>query len=433
MSIDTTGQDSAIKSGWSKKTTFFIGLVIALAALGISIWFMRNKPRTVRQPPAPQVPVVEILRLCPTNERVVIEAMGLAIPAREVRLQPEVSGRIVHVHPQLVEGGIIREGEVLVRIEDRTYRAAQARAQAALKTAQSSYRIEEGQQQLAKEDWALMQQLAPEMAADQALALREPQRDSAQAAVESAQAALDEATFNLEHTVITAPFDAAVVSADAEIGARAAPGTVLAHLVGTKAGWVRASIPVDQLEWLQFRGGPGGRGSAAVIYLQGGQDRQGEVIRRLPDLELNARMARILVEVKDPLALEHGQAAPLLLNDYVRLAIEGAELKEVYDIPRKALRDGHEIWLMDGQGTLRMHPITLVWGNREHVAVRASLPPEPQLIISELAAPVEGMAIRAQGAEGMAQGAEGIAHGAEGRVPATPKARPVKKESSDVR
>ncbi|MFH0880523.1 MAG: HlyD family efflux transporter periplasmic adaptor subunit, partial [Lentisphaerota bacterium] len=293
-----------------------------------------------------------------------------------------------------------RQGDELVRFEKLPYEVALLRAQAALKTAQSNLRIEQGQQEVALEDWNLMKKLAPDLGTDSALALREPQLASAQAAIESAQAAVDEASYNLEHTILKAPFDGAVLSADAEVGGRAAPGAVLAHLIGTESCWVRVVLPVEQLNWIDLESEQEGKGSPVTIYLSEGSTRKGRVLRRLPDLEQDARMARVVVEVVDPLGLtpEGGKRlTPLLMNDYVRVMIEGIELEQVCSIPRSAVHDGNELWLLTADSTLHMQSVDVVWGNRSHVLARGSLAPESRLITSELATPVEGMNLRAVG------------------------------------
>ena len=84
------------------------------------------------------------------------------------------------------------------------------------------------------------------------------------------------------------------------MGSQAMPQSDLGTLVGTDAYWVKVSIPVDRLQWVSVPGSP------ATIISNGGTARKGRVIKLLGDLEEKGRMARLLVEVRDPLALRPG-------------------------------------------------------------------------------------------------------------------------------
>jgi RND family efflux transporter MFP subunit len=379
----------------SKIAAGFIATVVLIAAMLATAWMLRNRPRAERRPPMAQTPVADVQPLVRTNCIVRLEAMGVVLPAREVSLQAEVSGRIVSIHPQLKEGGLVRQGEELLRLDDRSYAATLKQKEAALKTAESNLQIEEGQQAVARADLELMETVVSESAVNRQLALREPQRHAAEAAVAAARAAVDEARLNIERTRILAPWNAVVLAANAEVGGQASPGNVLAHLAGAETFWIRAALPVDHLQWIRFPGDDDNESSSVTVLQGDDRTRSGTVLRRLPDLDAAARMARILISVSDPLGLERGDGAPpLLLNDYVSVRIEGSELRNVYRIPRSALRDGNFIWLMDAEHALRVHPVHFLWGTRDTVLIRDSLPAEHQLVLSALAAPVEGMKLR---------------------------------------
>ena len=126
----------------------------------------------------------------------------------------------------------------------------------------------------------------------------------------------------------------------------------------------------------------------------------------LADLSKEGRMARLLVEVKDPLDLKakDGRRPPMLIGEYVRVLIDGAPLPDVYRIPRFALRNDNQIWLADSQHKLAVRPVQPLWREEEYVYVRDGLRPEEQLIISALSAPVDGMDLRLEKTESKAAG-----------------------------
>jgi hypothetical protein len=109
-------------------------------------------------------------------------------------------------------------------------------------------------------------------------------------------------------------------------------------------------------------------------------------------------MARLLVSVPDPLGLsgKEGDLQPLIIGEYVRVEIEGKELHEVFSIPRTALRNDREIWVVTGDGKLAIRPVAIIWRDETHVLVRDGLQDGDLLIVSSLAVPVDGMAVRVE-------------------------------------
>lgn len=386
-------------AGW---LAWLAGLLVLGGSVGGGVWYMRNKPHADRKTPEQRVPLVEVWAPARTNACVTVESMGVVLPSREVSLQAEVSARILEIHPMLIEGGVVRAGDVLMRLDASSFEATLLRQRAALATAQANLSLERGHQAVALQDLATMREMELAADVDRALALREPQLAIAQAAVASAQAAVEEAALNVARTTIAAPFDAVVVSADAECGGRGAPGVVFAHLAASEAFWVRAAVPVSRLALIRLPDADGAGGAAATVVLADGRARQGRVIRRLPDVESDARMARVMVEVRDPLAVSSpdaaGDQAPLLLQDYVRVQIQGNRIEDVFRIPRPALHDGNTVWVLNGEDRLHIQTVEVVWGDVDAVLVRAVFPEGARLIRSELAAPVEGMRVRLRAA-----------------------------------
>ena len=107
-------------------------------------------------------------------------------------------------------------------------------------------------------------------------------------------------------------------------------------------------------------------------------------------------MARILVEVKDPLDLkkENKDQAALLIGEYVRIEIQGHELQNVFRIPRTAQRDNSMIWIANRASKLEIRRIETIWRDAETVLIRDGLEPDEKIIISDLAAPIEGMPVQ---------------------------------------
>jgi multidrug efflux pump subunit AcrA (membrane-fusion protein) len=201
---------------------------------------------------------------------------------------------------------------------------------------------------------------------------------------------------DLERTQIRASFNAMVRSKSVDIGSQVTPQEPLAEMVGTDNYRIQVSMPLDRLEWIQTPSQTGDPGSKVRIIYGQGHERSGQVVRLLGDLATEGRMARILVEVADPLGLNAStkDRTPLLIGEYVRVEIQGRKLDGVFEIPRTALRDHSSVWLVGKNQTLEIRKVRAIWRDPEIVLLKDALKPGEHLIISDLAAPVTGMMLR---------------------------------------
>jgi len=363
-------------------------ICIALPALAIIIAsvLVATAPKAEKKRPPKSAALVEVKTLEPTDETVVLELAGTVTPAEEVLLRARVSGEVVSISPHFIEGGLLDKGEEAVLIDPVDYELALTAANSALETARFNYKLELGRQDVAQREWDM---LKTDDATEQEkeLALRIPHLAASKAALEAAEATLANAALDLGRTTIRAPFNAIVISRNVNTGSQASLQDVLASLAGTDAYWVLVSIPVDRLEWVEIPG------STARITSPSGAVREGHVIKLLADLEEKGRMARLLIEVSDPLCLrpENAERKPLLIGEYVRADVSGRELQQVYSIPRKALHNNGDIWIATQDNTLDIRPVDVLWRDGQRILVRDGIREGERLIVSDLTAPVQGM------------------------------------------
>jgi hypothetical protein len=78
----------------------------------------------------------------------------------------------------------------------------------------------------------------------------------------------------------------------------------------------------------------------------------------------------------------------------VRVEILGERLRDIFVIPRTALRDGETVWLLKPDMTLDIRSVVPVWRDKETVVVTNALQTGDRLIVSDIAGPVAGMLLR---------------------------------------
>ena len=101
----------------------FLPIVIITISTAAAVWMLTQKdpPQTIDKKPPSML--VDVMRAQVTNEKITVKAQGTVTPRTQTTLVSEVSGLITEVSPTFVAGGFFNKGDVLVRIDDRNYRA----------------------------------------------------------------------------------------------------------------------------------------------------------------------------------------------------------------------------------------------------------------------------------------------------------------------
>jgi len=376
---------------------FLLPAIVITCGVIAAVWMMQTGPKAKPRERVRNAVMVDVRPVVFGAYQTTVSVMGTVKPKHEVELKPEVSGKVIELGDHLVPGGFVREGETLLVIDPRDYELNVRQLENDVARAEADLKLEIGQQRVARKEYEL---LGEEVSDEElALMLREPQLESAKANLDAAQINLEQARLDLQRTTVKAPFNAVVISRDVNIGTSVSQSTAIATLVGTDSYWVEASIPVSQLKWVK-PGNTGKPSSTAHVYdpAAWGRDayRTGKTAGLTADLEEQGRMARLLIEVPDPLSLS-GQTdglPPLLLGSYVRVEIEGETLPRATSIERNLVHDGDQVWIMDSSDQLDIRTIEIEFRAVDHVLATGGLEDGERLVVSNLPSPVHGMALR---------------------------------------
>ncbi|WP_138429596.1 efflux RND transporter periplasmic adaptor subunit [Fodinibius saliphilus] len=327
-----------------------------------------------------------------------IEGMGTVIPVRDIMLSPRISGQILEVTSKMTPGNYVEKGDTLLKIDPTDYQNALQQRKSQLTQAKSDLVIEMGRQQAARKEYEAYGDTLP--AQNKALVLRNPQLQSARAQVQSAEAALLQAKENLARTVITAPFNAQVLSRNVNIGSQVAPGNTLGRLVGTDHFWVEATVPVSKLKWIPI---PENSSSDTVVTIKNRsawspiQKRKGVIDKVLGSLEGQTRMARILVTVPDPHTYQNESSSrpKLMLGSYVQTIIKGKQLPNIFRIDRDYIRNDETVWVMKN-GKLDIRSVSILLQDAKYAYISNGLENNEQLVTTNLSNPTQSAPLRLQ-------------------------------------
>lgn len=375
-----------------------VGILVGAAAAVVTI--QRTAPtaqqiKTTRKSSA----LVETMIVRRESHSPRLSVLGTVLPARDITLRPRVAGEVIEVSERFVLGGIVKRGETLLKIDPADFENQYAIRVSELEQSVASLKIEEGRQSLAKKELKLLESTIDD--ANRELVLRGPQIASIRAEVAGAKAAVERAKLDLDRTIITAPFDAQIISQSCNIGSQVSPGNDLARLVGTNEYWVSAALPVRSLQWVQFpelSESSNETRSGSVVTLRNsdawptGVTRTGHVTRMIGTVDERTRLARVLITVTDPLG-KQTDAPALILQSLLQVEIAGRPIDDVVRIPRDLVRQDDTVWIM-ADDKLTIRDCQVIFRDAEHAYIRDGLNDGDEVVTSTLATVAEGIGLR---------------------------------------
>ncbi|HEY7886435.1 MAG TPA: efflux RND transporter periplasmic adaptor subunit [Cellvibrionaceae bacterium] len=352
---------------------FVLPLAITIVGVVTVSALVMAKPKPTPRPPAgePANVQVKVIESHPQTQRLAVTAQGTVTPKREISLVAQVSGQIVAVEDNFVDGGFFDQGEVLIQIDDRDYQAAYLTAQSRLAEAEQRLAQEAGQSRQAKREW---RDLGDANAND--LFMRKPQLTAATAAVASAKADLDIAQLNLERTRITVPFAGRIRENLVDLGQFVTAGTQLAtvydssvvevHIPLTEQQAALINLPFAQAVAIEDR--PKVRVRGVVAGEQ--HEWQGVLARTAAFVDTDTRMYSAVIEVAEPFV----QAMPLLPGLFVEAVIGGKELDNVVQLPRSALYKRSQLLTLNKAHEIQVVDVKVLRKAADFVWVQTDMP-----------------------------------------------------------
>lgn len=404
-------------------------LVLGIAvALAFGLVLSRSKPE--KKKVVQSTPRVKVIKARPRTEVMTLLAYGTVVPRNQVKIALEVAGRIDYVHPSFKEGGKIAKNDLVIRLDQRSFRldrdGAQVRvaqAQADIKSLNQDISNLEKDIELAHRNMDLSRkeldrirnlsksQFASKTSLDKAeqlllsakiklqtienrLALTTSMMEGKKSALAMAGVNLQKASLALEKTEIRLAFDGLVLEKHAEAGEYVNPGQVIGLAYEQGALDVDVGIPLEQVRWIK------------EMFDQGLFP---EAVLSIANLDLSyetlwkAKVARVKAGIDEqtrtlPLTLE---IEPIPMNQiphlyglkpgtFVKCRILGTAHENIFALPRHLVKpDGSVLLAVDNR--LEMRKVSVLRKFEENVYIDSGLSPGELIIVSPLPNALEGM------------------------------------------
>ena len=395
----------------SRISSFIIAGVIIAVSIALADFLISRAPEPTLTEQPPQVPFVQTSLVTAGTGPIPVFGSGTVRPSAEIDIVPQVGGKIVWVDPGFQSGGRVAAGQTIFRIEEVDYQYRVQEAEANLAASRVALLKEQEQASIARAQYELYSGRQGDEAAPSTanpLALRKPQLNAAQAALNRDEARLADANLALSRTKVTAPFAGFVQEESVDVGQIVAAGQPVARIFAADA--VEVIVPLSDSDAALIPGlwslsaGDGNRTVAVRVvarYGDGTYAWEGYVDRGEASLDKQTRTIDVIVRVPDPIhsgspidgTVPLDGSPPLLVGKFVEVEIEGLELAGYYQVPRAALRPGNEVWIANDGGVVSIVPVQVLQRTNDEVYVTGTLASGQAVITGGILFATEGMRV----------------------------------------
>ena len=307
--------------------------VVLAAAGGASYYYLwKPKPQAAQKAPTPlaEVGVIEMRR---ADVPLGLIYAGRVAGFRIVEIRAQVSGIILK--REFTEGQKVKQGDVLFRIDPRTYQAVLDRANAQL--AQTQATLVQANEQFERIEELTRKQVATAKQLEDARAAR----DLARAAIQGAQADIQTAKLNIEFSTVRAPISGPTSLTSPPEGSLAqAQQTVLTTMTQLDPAYVNFSTSESEFVELrdlnEARDKPLKPEDIGVTL----QSNDGSPDPTKGKLDVSASTVDPRTGTLQIRAIFPNPDGHLLPNQFVRVKLSGVTLQQVFVVPQRAVSQG---------------------------------------------------------------------------------------------
>ncbi|RUO34781.1 efflux transporter periplasmic adaptor subunit [Aliidiomarina soli] len=327
-----------------------LALAVSLAALGLTACG-GDQPQQQQQGGMPPAPVT-VAEVDSENVTYFGEYAARVRGAREVEIAAQVSG--ILQERRFDEGTEVEEGETLFQIDPEPYEIQLATARAALSDAESANRQ-------AQSEWDRVSGLFERDAVSRRdFEQAQSNRDTAQASVARARAALQDAERNLRYTRVESPVNGMAGSERVTVGNLIQSGMTLTHV--TQVDPIRVHFSMPESDAFRHRSAHNNESADDVVnkawaILPDGSEyaEVGEINFIDPRIDEQSGSVAIRAEFSNA-------ERQLIPGQFIRVRVVVGQYDDVFMIEPTAVsqsRDGAQVFVLDGDAKVRAQPVEL--------------------------------------------------------------------------
>jgi RND family efflux transporter MFP subunit len=329
-----------------------VGLPVLVLGAAVLVVVVLNLTRPRLQPVvvAERVWAVSAVSVKRATVQPELDLFGAVIAGRRSELRAWVAGPISRVGLNFRDGGVVKEGELLLQVDPFDYQTALADSRSRLKESEIRLTVVERDLKRARDLYA-QKLVAPQFLENAELAV-EQQR----ALVEQQQIAVQRAARDLADTRLLAPYAGVVGNVNADLGKQLSPNDKVADITDVGRLEVRFSLSNAEYGRLLETGDPVVGRPVRVVWEVGDEK-----------LGYEARIERVGAEITattggvDVYAVIAADAAatPLRPGAFVRVRVADRRYEDVMRVPETALYGQDTVYVINAEDRIEPRQIAI--------------------------------------------------------------------------
>ncbi|NQX80075.1 MAG: HlyD family efflux transporter periplasmic adaptor subunit [Hyphomicrobiaceae bacterium] len=424
-------------------------IIVLAGAISIYQYMSMTKPGAVSREPQKFIFPVRSLSVTFTNDQPAIKLYGTTVAGRQVDLRALVAGKVIRTGSQLLAGGEVKTGDMLLEIESFDYEIAVSEAQAQLTEANAKIvemeallQVEKGNLMSAGEQLRLAQidldrakmlvtrgTISKRTVDDRKLTLSQRRQVVQQlnnnlkvwsarkvqqkATISRLEALLKRARKRLSETFLTSPFNAYVSDVEAQIGRMMSVNDRVATLIDRD--WIDVKFAITDRQFGRLTAGEVdliGRPIVVTWDIGSRKLRYNATVERI-EARVHAQDGGINIygRIKTPQI-----PASIRPGVFVGVKIFDVQYKNVVKVPEEALykyrndrdeynhnlskdlniaeNEKHRKLYVINEGELEERRVQIVGASGQYFLVRGDLKPGERIMVTRLSNPGKGVLVK---------------------------------------
>ncbi|SFU09719.1 RND family efflux transporter, MFP subunit [Pseudovibrio denitrificans] len=340
----------------SKRIVWLSAALVLLGAVGTYVLSLEDTSDVDIEEKEVALPVVSYVTAQANDNTGHISVFAEVRPRWTADLKAQVSGKLLTVAPQALEGKQVAKGEAMAELEKHTYEAQLEDARYQQSTAEFNLKKKQNKHILALKNWRAVnpQEEPPEMA------VHIPELRVAEKALEAAVQKVKVAQYDVNATTIKAPFSGFVTKRHVSIGQSISVGDTLFTLLDAEQLDITVSLDKDQWDLLE----KAWREFPAKIY-NSSKEMVGlaKIQRGGGFLDPKSRRYQLFLEVVNT------PETSILPGEFVTVELQSRTVQDSLKLPATALTQEGFIWFLNNKDELQRFEADVIFRDDTDIIV----------------------------------------------------------------
>lgn len=371
-----------------KRKIIIIISVVLIVLVGIVLknYFASKKEEPKKMPPPIGERIVKVKPVKYQQTQAGITAFGRVSSAQSVTMVAEVGGRLMQGNIELKEAAKFNKGDVIYKIDDREARYnLQSQKSEFLNNVSSTLadiKIDFPEELAKWENFLQQIEVTKPLPELPEIKLRKEKIFISNRKLLNQYYAIKSAEERLQKYAFIAPYNGSIAQLNIQEGSIVNPGTNIGRIIRTDEMEAEIPIKAENINWIE-------KGMSAKLYAQNkSMQWEGKITRISDYVDPNTQSIKVYITIFP------NSQNKLYEGIYLQAAIEGKQLVNTMEIPRKALVNNNQVFVVEN-GKLKLQTITIHKVN-SHTLIFSGLEEGTMVVIENLINVAENTSVKTQ-------------------------------------